>query len=101
MVMKSHLQNRNHYNISLINFYSLNYVDVKPMKRSTKQLLKRLLPVIALFLAINIGFGIEYYTRVPKEWYTATSVGEYNADNSYGYAIKIYCSKNCIYYCWG
>lgn len=47
------------------------------MKRRTKQLLKRLLPVIALFLAINIGFGIEYYLRIPKEWYSVTSGGFY------------------------
>ena len=64
------------------------------MKRSTKQLLKRLLPVIALFLAINIGFGIEYYLRIPKEWYTVTSAGEYdtlhnshNNASSKGFAI--------------
>ncbi len=48
------------------------------MKKSTKQLWKRLLPVIALFLAINIGFGIEYYLRIPKEWYTSSAAGVYN-----------------------
>jgi hypothetical protein len=44
----------------------------------TKILLKRLLPVIILFIAINTGFGIEYALRVPKEWYTSTPAGSYN-----------------------
>jgi hypothetical protein len=56
------------------------------MKRSTKKLLTRLLPVIALFLAINIGFGIEYYLRIPKDWYTVSAAGQYNA-TSQGFAI--------------
>lgn len=44
----------------------------------SKILLKRLLPVIILFIAINTGLGIEYGLRVPREWYTSTPAGEYN-----------------------
>jgi len=49
------------------------------MRRNTKQLLKRILPVIAVFLAINIGFGIELYLRYPKEWFTPALASQYNS----------------------
>jgi len=76
------------------------------MRRSTKQFLKRILPVIAFFLVINIGFGIDLYLRYPKEWFTPAPVGEYNSlsnptYNATAHSFAVNTAEKIVYMSYG
>ncbi|MBN2155350.1 MAG: hypothetical protein JW776_04860 [Candidatus Lokiarchaeota archaeon] len=59
------------------------------MRKRTKKLLVRLIPIIIIFLGINIGFGIDYYLRIPKEWYTSTPYGGgYTTINAHSFNVN-------------
>ena len=64
------------------------------MRRKTKQLLLRLIPIIVIFIAIVSGFVINYFMRIPSEWNTGTPLGEYET-STVGFDVNT--QNNLVY----
>ena len=57
------------------------------MRRRTKKLLLRLIPITVVLVGIVTGFTVEYFLRIPKVWYTGNTIGEYNSSPNVAFNV--------------